>query len=175
MINKEKIIIRRIEIEDIEAVADIKIDGWKTAYKGIIDAEFLDNMDRNAEIEKRRNDYNQSGFIVAVIDNEVVGFSRYTFDSEDSKRYSDIDCELRAIYVKSSLKKKGIGKNLMKYVINQFKSSGKKKMILWCFKENYPSRAFYEKMGGKVFDYKKIKFGDKDYDIVSYVYNIQEL
>ena len=37
----------------------------------------------------------------------------------------------------------------MKYAINEFKNSKKEKMILWCLKENYPSRAFYEKMGLK--------------------------
>ena len=47
------------------------------------------------------------------------------------------------------MKRHGIGKKLMKYVINEFKNSKKEKMILWCLKENYPSRAFYESMGGK--------------------------
>ena len=29
--------IRKVEKSDIKATADIKINGWKTAYKGIID------------------------------------------------------------------------------------------------------------------------------------------
>lgn len=33
----ENIIIRNIEEKDIPSIVDIQIDGWKTAYKGIID------------------------------------------------------------------------------------------------------------------------------------------
>lgn len=35
------IIIRKATINDIEAIADIKIEGWQTAYRGIIDEDFL--------------------------------------------------------------------------------------------------------------------------------------
>ena len=33
----ENIIIRNIEEKDIPSVVDIQIDGWKSAYKGIVD------------------------------------------------------------------------------------------------------------------------------------------
>ena len=49
----QDIIIRNATIEDVERIADIKIEGWQTAYRGIIDDDFLDNMDREKEIEKR--------------------------------------------------------------------------------------------------------------------------
>lgn len=42
----QDIIIRNATIEDVERIADIKIEGWQTAYRGIIDDDFLDNMDR---------------------------------------------------------------------------------------------------------------------------------
>ena len=45
-------------------------------------------------------------------------------------------------------------------------------MILWCLKENYPSKTFYEKMGGKLLQEKDIKFGDKTYKEVAFGYNI---
>lgn len=63
----------------------------------------------------------------------------------------------------------------MHYVINEFRNKGKKKMILWCFKENYSSRAFYEKMGGKIFKYKVVEYGGKEYKEVSYLYDIEKL
>ena len=48
-------------------------------------------------------------------------------------------------------------------------------MILGCLKENYPSRAFYEKMGGKVINYDEIEFGDKKYGLAMYEYNITNI
>ena len=50
----QDIIIRNATIEDIEKIADIKIEGWQTAYRGIIDYDFLDNMDK--EKESRREE-----------------------------------------------------------------------------------------------------------------------
>ena len=58
----------------------------------------------------------------------------------------------------------------MNYVVDDLKSKEKKKMILGCLKDNYPSRAFYEKMGGKLLDYDKAQFEDREYDLVIYRY-----
>ena len=60
----------------------------------------------------------------------------------------------------------------MEYVINDLKSKGKKKMILGCLKKNYQSRAFYEKMGCKFLNYDKAQFGDKEYELVIYEYEL---
>lgn len=40
----ENIIIRNIKKDDISQVVDIQINGWKIAYKGIIDNEYLNTM-----------------------------------------------------------------------------------------------------------------------------------
>ena len=140
------VVIRNVREEDIPAVVDIQVEGWKTAYKGIIDESYLNSMNKEERINKRKSDYKDGLFIVAEINNEVVGFCRYYKDviSADGKEY---DCELIALYVKPTMKQQGIGKTMFKYVKNDLKSYGKKKMILWCLKENYPSRKFYEKMG----------------------------
>ena len=66
----QDIIIRNATIEDIEKIADIKIEGWQTAYRGIIDDDFLDNMDRKKEIEKKRKNIdNGVNIIVAELKN----------------------------------------------------------------------------------------------------------
>ncbi len=55
----ENIIIRNIEEKDIPNVVDIQIDGWKSAYKGIIDDNVLNSMNRDERIKKRSNDYKE--------------------------------------------------------------------------------------------------------------------
>ena len=74
---------------------------------------------------------------------------------KDVDDYPNADCEITALYVKSVLKRKGIGKKLMQEVIQKLQDQGKTQMILGCLKENYPSRAFYEKMGGKILKIEK--------------------
>lgn len=170
----QNIIIRNATIDDIEKIADIKIEGWQTAYRGIIDDDFLDSMDREKEIEKRRNNIeNGVSIVVAELNNEIVGFCLYrNYNNYPEKFKKEADCEISSLYVTSKLKRNGIGRKLMQYVIELLKKEGKTKMILGCLKENYPSRAFYEKMGGKIMDYDEIEFGDKKYGLAIYEYDI---
>ena len=170
------IIIRTATIDDAEKVAKIKIEGWQTAYRGIIDDNFLDNMDINEEIEKRKNNIeNGVDVIVAELNNEIVGFCLYRNYIKDPESYPNANCELSSLYVKSSLKRKGIGTKLMQHVIHKLQNQGKTQMILGCLKANYPSRAFYEKMGGKVLKTEKIIFGNKEYEEIIYEYDIYKM
>ena len=170
------IIIRTATINDAEKVAKIKIEGWQTAYRGIIDDDFLDNMNINEEIEKRKNNIeNGADIIVAELDNKIVGFCLYRNYIKDPESYPNANCELSSLYVRSSLKRRGIGTKLMQHVIQKLQNQGKTKMILGCLKENYPSRAFYEKMGGKVLKTEKIAFGNKEYEETIYEYDISKI
>lgn len=164
-------IIRNIEESDIPEVVDIQIEGWREAYKGIIENEYLESMNREERINKRKKDYKKGFFIVVEIDSEIVGFCRYYSDvfSNDGEGY---DCELMALYVKPTLKQQGIGTKMFNYVKEDLKKQGKQKMILWCLKENYSSRKFYEKMGGKIVAEHDIKIGNKKYPEVGFGYEL---
>lgn len=166
------IIIRNIKDEDIPSVVDIQINGWKMAYKGIIDDKYLNSMNRDERIKKRKKDYKENGFIVAELDKKIVGFCRYIDSNKYTHEVQDIDCELIALYVKPDLKYNGIGTKLFQFVIDKFKNINKKKMIIWCLKDNEPSKKFYKKMGGTVIKERLIKIGEKDYAEVGFIYNI---
>ncbi len=166
----EEVKIRRARYEDIDSIVDIQINGWRNSYRGIIDDEYLDNMDRKEKIEKRKNDYED--FIVAELFGKVVGFSRYTDSSIFTPEVKEADSELLALYVKTDLKNKGIGTKLFNYIVQEFKSKGKNMMVLWCLKDNFKSRGFYEKMGGKIIAERGINIGAKEYMEVCFGYNI---
>lgn len=166
-----EVIIRNITEEDIPHVVEIQIKGWQTAYEGIIDSEFLSAMNKEKNIEQRKKDYMLGHFRVAEINDEIVGFCRYD-EVVVSVDGDGFDSELMALYVKPELKKQGIGKSMFNYVINDLKSKGKNKMILWCLKENYPSRKFYEKMGGIIAKEHDIEIGGKIYKEVGFGYDL---
>lgn len=168
----ENVIIRNIEKEDIPAVVDIQISGWQTAYKGIIDESFLNSMNREERIKQRNEDYYKGGFIVAELNNEIVGYSRFVNNNTLSPETPEVDCELSALYVKPNLKSNGIGTTMFQYVIKEFKNQNKTKMVIWCLKDNLSSRKFYEKMGGKIAKERPIKIGAKQYIEVGFIYDI---
>ena len=168
----ENIKIRNIEEKDIPRVVDIKISGWQVAYKGIIEDNILNSMNREKIIEKLKNNYKENGFIVAELNNEIVGFCSYIDNNKFTPDITYIDCELSALYVKPNLKYNGIGTKLFQFVTNEFKNKNKTKMILWCLKDNEPSKKFYTKMGGEIIKERIIEIGQKSYYEVGFMYNI---
>lgn len=168
----ENIIIRNVNEKDIPSVADIQVNGWKTAYKGIIDDITLNSMNKDEKIKRFEGNYKKNGFVVAELENEVVGFCRYADSNEFTPDMQDIDCEITVLYVKADLKYNGIGTKLFQFVVNEFKSQSKSKMILWCLKDNEPSKKFYTKMGGEIIKERVIEIGEKSYCKVGFMYNI---
>lgn len=168
------VVIRNVKFEDLRSVADIAIRGWQTAYRGIVDEDYLDNLNIEENYQKRVKDYKENGFIVAEQDNEVVGFCRYRIGNNYKDEYPEVDCELCALYVKPEEKRNGIGKTLVEYVKNEFRKNTLNKMIIWCFKDNYPSRAFYEKMGGILCGESSCVRGGKEYKEVGFIYDLNE-
>lgn len=126
----KNIIIRNVIEKDIPSVADIQVNGWKRAYKGIIDDAILNAMNKEEKIESFKMNYQKNGFIVAELENKVVGFCRYIDNNEFTPDMQDIDCEITALYVKPNLKYNGIGTKLFQFVTNEFKSKNKTTMIL---------------------------------------------
>ncbi|MCI9063664.1 MAG: GNAT family N-acetyltransferase [Clostridia bacterium] len=168
----ENVIIRKIEKEDIPDIVDIQIDGWRTAYKGIIDDKYLNQMNKEEKINRMKQNYNQNGFIVAELEGKVVGFCRYIDNNSFSPQIMNADCELTALYVKPGFKYNGIGTMLFEYVKKEFIAKNKKKMILWCLKDNEPSKRFYKKMGGTIIDEKLLEVGEKEYQEVCFSYKL---
>lgn len=168
------IIIRNVRKDDLPAVVDIKIKGWQSAYKDIIDSTYLSDLNNEYDIriKKMEKNYMTNGFIVAELNNEVIGFCRYIFNNSFSPEIENADCELCAIYVKPNLKYLGIGTKMFNYVVNEFKKKNKSKMILWCLKDNEQSKKFYNKMGGKIIEEREVIIGGKKYQECCFIYNI---
>ena len=54
----------------------------------------------------------------------------------------------------------------------KFKNKNKTKMILWCLKDNEPSKKFYKKMGGEITKERTFEIEKKNYYEVGFIYNI---
>ena len=158
--------VRKAEREDVRQISEILVEDWKKAYRGIIDHDFLDSMsaDQRYEIEVKR----YQNYIVATAGKEILGYAWLEITEDETA-----DCEIVALYVRYSKRKNDIGKLLLQYAVNHFRKIGKKKMIIWCLKENYESRRFYEKTGGKEFQTGSHNWGGKDYEMISYLYDLE--
>ena len=159
------IIIRKAEKEDVRQIAEILVEDWQKAYRGIMEDGFLDamNAEERYEIEIKRYDK----YVVAADGGEILGYAWLEETDEEPA-----DCEVIALYVRYALRNRGIGKRLMQHAFDHFREAGKKRMIVWCLKENHDSRKFYEKAGGKEFRTGSHNWGGKDYEMISYLYDL---
>ncbi len=162
---KSGIIVRKAEKEDVRQIAEILVEDWQIAYRGIMDDAFLDSIsvDQRYEIEIKR----YQKLIVAADADRILGYAWLESPDEEPA-----DCEIIALYVRYADRNQGIGKLLMQDAVNRFRENGKKRMIIWCLKENHESRRFYEKTGGKEFQAGSHRWGDKEYEMISYLYDL---
>ena len=171
----EDIIIRTLTEEDVYGAAEVRINGWKVAYKNIIDDDYLNSLSILNQVKKFNECVGNDNFIVAVLNNKVLGFCRFVYDNFFSDNLSYVDCELTAIYVHPDYKGKGIGTKMFNYVIDKFKSNNKSTMILWCLADNNNSINFYKHMGGEIKESKITQIGDKDYEEVGIIYDLKKV
>lgn len=159
------IIIRKAERDDVRQIAEICVEDWQTAYRGIIDDDFLDSMSVDGRYEIEINRY--SDMIVAADGDRVLGYAWLQAAGDEAA-----DCEIVALYVRYSRRNAGIGKSLLRDAIRRFREIGKQRMIIWCLKENHESRRFYERTGGKAFKTGSHNWGGREYGIIAYLYDL---
>lgn len=163
--------ITKVKKEELRACATISITSWQETYKNIVDKEYLDNLNIERRLEKFENNYQTSPFLVAKINNEVVGFCRYSSNT-NYENFPNIDCELTVLYIKPSLKNKGIGTSLFNYAKNELKKEQKHNMLVCCLKGNTIGESFYKKMGGEIIGKNTIEIGNKEYQELAFSFKI---
>ena len=163
-----EIIIRKATREDARQIAEILVEDWQIAYRGIIDSDFLDSMSVEQRYQREVQRYQQ--YTVAAEREEVLGFTWNEMADDEAA-----DCEIIAIYIRYAKRKGGIGRALFRDSVEIFRTAGRKKMIIWCLRDNAEARKFYEKMGGIVYKTGAHQWGNREYDMISYLYQLDAL
>lgn len=142
--------IRKAVQGDAKGVAKVQVDSWQTTYKNIIPDEYLNKMTYESREQKWKDIIsNQAVFIAETDDGEIIGFSNG--GKERSGKYTNYSGELYAIYILEVHQRKGLGKLLLKPVIEDLKQNGIFSMTVLVLEENN-SRIFYESLGAKKID-----------------------
>jgi len=157
--------IRAATREDARQIAEIVVEDWQRAYRGIIDDAYLDAMSVEERYQRESQRYRQ--YRVAADGKAVLGFTWNEMTGDEAA-----DCEIIALYVRYARRNSGIGRALFQDSIDIFRAAGKKRMILWCLKENEAARRFYEKMGGTAYKTGIHPWGNRDYEMIAYLYQL---
>ncbi|MGH8850060.1 MAG: GNAT family N-acetyltransferase [Casimicrobiaceae bacterium] len=153
----------------------MRIDGWRTAYRGLVPAAALDGMRVDASTalwEKVLAAASDSASVfVATRGDEVVAFAAGNMLAE--ARFG-LDAELTAIYVRPEFQHVGLGRRLLVAVVEAQRRQGATGIIVWTIVGNKPARAFYEALGAELLleqalqwdgmDLKEAGYGWRDLD-----------
>jgi GNAT superfamily N-acetyltransferase len=145
------IVVRPATAADASAIARVRIDTWRTAYRGLVPDAYLDAMDveQSVALWQRVLDADAPNATVFVADHagEVIGFAAANRLAEPRH---GLDAELSAVYVRREWQRAGIGRQLVLAAARAQRASGATGLIVWSISGNKPARAFYEALGGTV-------------------------
>ncbi len=159
--------IKEVTYEDIRPYMNVNIDSWLETYPGIVDQDFLNDIDTNREkyisrqqtkfLEKKEVETKEKKFLL-LVNNEPVGMTSCGI-SNDSK-YPNTG-EIYSIYLLNKVKGQGYGKILFLNNVQELINMGFNNMVIGCLKDN-PSNSFYIHMGGQLINTYLRRTGNQD-------------
>jgi GNAT superfamily N-acetyltransferase len=154
------LIIRPAEPVDVEAIARVHVDTWRTTYKGVIPDSVLDALSYEKQTQMWR-EIVSGGFskkfvyVAAEEKGQVIGFALGGPERSSDDIYTG---ELYAIYILEAYQRRGLGRQMLVSLVKDLVDIGLLSLLVWVLKAN-PSRRFYEALGGQYLGEKQLSLG----------------
>ncbi len=136
---------------DGPAIAQVRVDAWRSTYQGMIPQTYLAAMkveESTALWDKVLTAApNTTNTFVAERGGEVVGFASGTMLPEPKHGF---DAELAAVYLVRNAQRTGIGRRLVAAVAAAQRAHGATGLIVWVIAGNKAARAFYEALAAEL-------------------------
>ena len=163
-------IIRQATLADAPAIAKIRIDTWRTAYRGIVPEDYLSNMSYEESeriwVSRLSETEREKTWVYVAVDavGRLVGFVSGGMGRDEDPVYKS---ELYAIYILQAYQGQGIGRLLALALVEKLVQMGFDSMLLWVFADN-PARRFCEAMGGQLVKTSQFELSGATIDEVAY-------
>lgn len=148
------ILVRDAVEGDVESIARVHVQGWRESYKDFLSPEALAGLSVEERMRMWQGAFAQPNararLLVAETDvGEIVGFACGGPIRGENAELLDTEAEIFAIYLLDKIKRRGVGRKLMRGVLDHLTAHGFRSAGLWVLKDNLPARRFYEGLGGK--------------------------
>ena len=157
--------IREATPDDAASIAQVHVDSWIGAYRGIVADEILDNL----SVERRKQGWarvlseGSTWAFVAEVEGAVRGFVGCAPIDASDDQFAGLDphatAELTTIYLDPQWWGEGMGRALMNRAVDDLRSRGFDSMVLWVLEANDRARRFYEAGGWRDDGARKDCFG----------------
>ena len=158
---------------DAQAIARIRVQGWRFAYQGLISQDYLDSLSVAKDTERMRgylsqfpqnsppsrsapvqsSDGEKRSFMLAVRDDAVLGFCHFSAAPNNADRPEratpggEMVGRLHSLYIDPDALGQGIGHALMGHALSTFAVWGCERAHLWVLEGNSRAVSFYERQG----------------------------
>ena len=181
--------IRPAAPNDAQAVARIRVLGWRFAYQGLVPQGYLDSLNITEDTERMRGylsqlpqnlppsrsapelnsgDSGKRSFMLAVRDDAVLGFCHFSAAPDKADRPEratpggEMVGRLHSLYVDLDALGQGIGHALMSQALSTYTAWGCERANLWVLEGNSRAISFYERQGWQLTGDTKV---DRSYGV----------
>ncbi|MFH8344389.1 GNAT family N-acetyltransferase [Streptomyces sp. NPDC018045] len=145
--------IRDMRLDDVDAVAAIRVRGWQAAYAGLMPQAYLDGMSAAEDAAERRARFAVAPpevvGLVAEQGGGLVGWAAFgpVRAVGGEPPHPAPEGELYALYLLPERIGTGVGRALMDACLLRAAQQGFRSLRLWVLKGNARARRFYERAG----------------------------
>ena len=159
---------------DAQAIARIRVQGWRFAYQGLISQDYLDSLSVAEDTERMRgylsqlpqnsppsrsefvqgsSDGEKRSFMLAARDDAVLGFCCFSAAPDKTDRAERatpggaMNGRLHSLYIDPDILGESIGHTLMNHALSTFAAWGCERATLWVLEGNSRAISFYERQG----------------------------
>ena len=151
MVTGMTVVVRDAEPADAVRMAQVHVESWRGAYRGLIPQNVLDRLDVSARTELwirliGGTDPLRGATLIAELDGQVIGFA-HVGQTRDEDGDPVRTGELSAIYLRPGSWGRGAGRALMDEAISRLATAGYTDATLWVLDTNKRARRFYTAAG----------------------------
>jgi GNAT superfamily N-acetyltransferase len=140
--------IRRVSIDDCEALGNLFMRVWRISLKALAPEGFLEQFKLDTQIRKYAQRAAASDWVLflAECDDEIVGMISATDNFDEPKVYKK---QIKSMYVDPDHQRTGVGSMLLNTMFEHLQDGKTENVMLWCIRNNVPASNFYQKFGGR--------------------------
>ena len=159
---------------DAQAIARIRVQGWRFAYQGLISQDYLDSLSVAEDTERMcgylsqfpqksppsrsesvqgSSDDEKRSFMLAARGDAVLGFCGFSavpdkaYRPERAVPAGTMVGRLHSLYIDPDSLGQSIGHTLMNHALSTFAAWGCERATLWVLEGNSRAISFYERQG----------------------------
>jgi GNAT superfamily N-acetyltransferase len=162
--------LREAGSADASAMAKVRVDTWRSAYRGIVADDYLAGLSYGATAAQWRETvlgHPRSGTLALVAEDERDGIIGIAVGGPEDSGDPVYRAQVYVLYVLSTHQGRGIGRRLVEVEVRHFLDLRLRTMLIWVLAAN-PWRAFYEELGGCPVREKEVDIGGALYPEIGY-------